>query len=51
MQNHEAEALLWISFDALERLDLQMDRLAVAEYLRVYATATARSKAQRGLDM
>ncbi len=36
IENHEAESLLWIAFDALDQLDLEMDQLAVREYLRVY---------------
>jgi mutator protein MutT len=34
--NHEAEALLWVPFDELETLDLDVDRIALSEYLRVY---------------
>jgi mutator protein MutT len=36
MQPHEAEAVLWIPLLALSRLDLDVDRTAVAEYVRVY---------------
>jgi mutator protein MutT len=36
MQPHEAEAVLWIPLDELSPLDLDVDRTAVAEYLRVY---------------
>lgn len=36
LQPHEAEALLWIPLNALSPLDLDVDRMAVAEYLRVY---------------
>jgi 8-oxo-dGTP diphosphatase len=36
MQLHEAEALLWIPLSALSCLDLDVDRTAVAEYVRVY---------------
>jgi|SRR2546427_9398508 len=32
----EAESLLWIPFNALETLDLDVDKIAVQEYLRVY---------------
>jgi len=32
--NHEAEALLWLSFDELDTFDLVVDRVAVREYLR-----------------
>ncbi len=35
MQNHEAEALLWIPLDALETFDLDVDRIAVHEFIRV----------------
>ena len=38
IQPHEAEAVLWVSFNALTSLDLDVDRMAVAEYLRVYET-------------
>jgi len=37
LQSHEAEALIWIPLNALSSLDLDVDRMAVAEYLRVYA--------------
>ena len=33
---HEAETLLWIPLDELERFDLDVDRIAVKEYLRIY---------------
>lgn len=36
IQNHEAEALLWIPINALATLDLDVDRIAVHEFLRVY---------------
>ncbi len=36
IENHEAEALEWIPFDDLGQLDLEMDRIAVREYVRVY---------------
>jgi len=36
LQPHEAEALLWIPLNALSPLDLDVDRIAVAEYVRVY---------------
>ena len=38
MQPHEAEAVLWIPLHALSPLDLDVDRMAVAEYLRVYTS-------------
>jgi 8-oxo-dGTP diphosphatase len=34
--HHEAEAVLWVPFDALETFDLDVDRIAMSEYLRVY---------------
>jgi 8-oxo-dGTP diphosphatase len=34
--NLEAEALLWVALDEPHRLDLDIDRVAVREYLRVY---------------
>lgn len=34
IENREAEALLWIPLDDLTRLDLDVDRVAVAEYVR-----------------
>jgi len=36
MQLHEADAVLWIPLNALSTLDLDVDRIAVAEYVRVY---------------
>lgn len=33
---HEAESLLWIPLNALETFDLDVDKIAVQEYLRVY---------------
>ena len=36
MRSHEAEAVLWIPLHALSSLDLDVDRMAVAEYMRVY---------------
>jgi 8-oxo-dGTP diphosphatase len=32
----EAESLVWIPFNALETLDLDVDQIAVREYLRAY---------------
>jgi mutator protein MutT len=34
----EAASVLWIPLDALENLDLDVDRIAVREYRRVYPT-------------
>jgi mutator protein MutT len=36
MQSHEAEAVRWIPLNALSLLDLDVDRIAAAEYVRVY---------------
>ena len=36
MQPHEAEAVRWIPLHALSPLDLDVDRMAVAEYVRLY---------------
>jgi 8-oxo-dGTP diphosphatase len=33
---HEAESILWIPLSELERLDLDVDKIAVNEYLRIY---------------
>lgn len=33
--NREAEALVWIALDESKRLDLEIDRAAIAEYLRL----------------
>ena len=36
IQNNEAEALFWVLLNNLSALDLQMDKTAVQEYLRLY---------------
>ena len=36
VESHEAAALRWVSLTASRDLDLDVDRLALAEYLRVY---------------
>ncbi len=36
IENNEAESLQWIPLDDLEKLDLEIDRVAIREYLRVY---------------
>ncbi len=41
IENHEAETLLWIPFDNLDQLDLEMDQLAIREYVRVYIEGSA----------
>jgi mutator protein MutT len=39
VENHEAAFLRWVPLTALHDLDLEVDRLALAEYLRVYGEA------------
>jgi 8-oxo-dGTP diphosphatase len=34
--NHEADAVFWVPFDALDTFDLDVDRIALSEYRRVY---------------
>ncbi len=46
--NNEAEALLWIPFDALGSLDLDVDRIAISEYRRVYQTDMERCSDDNG---
>ncbi len=36
IENNEAESLLWIPLDEPERLDVDIDRVAMGEYSRVY---------------
>jgi 8-oxo-dGTP diphosphatase len=36
MENYEAAALRWIPLAALQHFDLEVDRLAVTEYQRIY---------------
>ncbi len=36
MGSYEADYLLWVGFDEIERLDLEVDRVAMSEYLRIY---------------
>jgi len=36
LENHEAASLRWVPLTASRDLDLEVDRLALAEYLRVY---------------
>ena len=33
---HEAEALMWAPFDALDTFDLDVDQIALGEYRRRY---------------
>ena len=42
---HEAEAVVWIPLTALQTLDLDVDRLAVQEYLRVYKSTPVERRA------
>jgi hypothetical protein len=37
IKNHEAASLRWVAFAAPQDLDLEVDRLALAEYQRVYS--------------
>jgi 8-oxo-dGTP diphosphatase len=46
--NHEAEALLWVPFDEGETLDLDVDRIALSEYLRVYQEQRQQGTALQG---
>ena len=39
VENHEAASLLWVPLTAPDHLDLEVDRLALAEYQRVYGNA------------
>jgi 8-oxo-dGTP diphosphatase len=39
VKNHEAASLRWVPFTAPHDLDLEVDRLALAEYQRVYRDA------------
>jgi mutator protein MutT len=41
VSNHEAESLLWLDIGDLDRLDLDVDRIALKEYLRVFAQQPA----------
>ena len=46
--NHEAEALLWLPFDEVETLDLDVDRIALSEYRRVYQALRRQGTAPPG---
>jgi 8-oxo-dGTP pyrophosphatase MutT (NUDIX family) len=39
VENHEAASLRWVPLTASHNLDLEVDRLALAEYQRVYGDA------------
>ena len=39
VENHEAASLRWVPVTAPHELDLEVDRLAVAEYQRIYGAA------------
>jgi 8-oxo-dGTP diphosphatase len=41
LENNEAEALLWLPLADASRLDVYIDRVALSEYLRIYASRTA----------
>ena len=43
--NNEAEALLWVPLDVLDTFDLDVDRIAIGEYRRVYQSE-AQKKAE-----
>ena len=34
IENHEAESLLWIPVNEIERFDLEVDRIAISEYFK-----------------
>ncbi len=36
IENNEAEEILWLSFDDINRLDLAVDRVAIGEYQRLF---------------
>lgn len=38
IESQEAEALLWVPIAEPERVGLEVDRIAIREYLRVYAS-------------
>jgi len=38
IENNEAESLLWIPITKSEEFDIDVDRIAMSEYLRVYAS-------------
>jgi mutator protein MutT len=40
ISNREAEALFWIPLDQVQRFDLDVDRVAISEYMRVSAGAS-----------
>jgi mutator protein MutT len=46
--NHEAEAVLWIPFDDQDTFDLDVDRIALSEYIRVYQGQRRQHLAQHG---
>lgn len=41
LTNNEAEALLWLPMTAIQRFELDVDRIAIQEYLRVYTPASS----------
>jgi mutator protein MutT len=48
IQNNEAEALLWIPVDELERFDADVDRVAVCEHLRIHRDQPGALPLRRG---
>jgi ADP-ribose pyrophosphatase YjhB (NUDIX family) len=48
MTKHEADALVWVSFDEVGTFDLDVDRIAVSEYLRVYQKQRRQQTAPQG---
>jgi 8-oxo-dGTP diphosphatase len=40
LETNEAEALLWIPLTEPGRLDVEVDRVALGEYMRIYAAGT-----------
>ena len=45
--NYEADALLWVPLDALDTFDLDVDRIAMSEYRRVYPSEAQKKAAGR----
>lgn len=43
IRHHEAASLRWLPVTALQGLDLEVDRLAVAEYFRLYGSGSGRA--------
>jgi hypothetical protein len=45
--NHEAEAVLWVPFNELDTFDLDVDRIAIREYTRVYKAEREKGTEER----